>query len=215
MPQKEYFYDSLQAQAQALSLAITKALKAALDQKPASLLLPGGSSPHLLIKELAKSDLAWDRVQISVGDERCVPLNDEQSNAGQVKRLFEQSGASCQITPLWDHETNSIMLPDLPPTLCVLGMGADAHIASLFPKGRWEAQGESVIHTKAPFRPYERVSLSMSSILASEKIILLVNGPEKHTVYKHAKGSSTQDLPLEFLLKNHQGTLECHIMASA
>lgn len=205
--QNEYLYDTLGAQAQALGDIIAKKIEAAW--QGATLLFPGGSSPCTLISSLAtRSDIKWNDVYVSVGDERCVPIESEDSNAGQLQRLL---GANITIHALWDHAAQKITPPPLPATICVLGMGGDAHIASLFPGGEWEEGDATTMRTQAPFLPYDRVSLTMSAILSSAHIILLVNGTEKEAVYQAAKNPHAET-PLAYLLRNHRGNLSVHIV---
>ena len=66
---------------QALSAELAAQLQATLSAKPrASMLLPGGSSPQLLLPLLAEAALDWSRVDLSATDERWVAASDPASN---------------------------------------------------------------------------------------------------------------------------------------
>lgn len=49
-------------------------------QRRAALLLPGGSSPQLLLPVLAQCGLDWARIDLCPTDERWVPAESAQSN---------------------------------------------------------------------------------------------------------------------------------------
>ena len=139
-----------------------------------SLALAGGSTPKAAYELLASDEYAhrldWKRVHIFWGDERCVPLEDPDSNyrmarqslldhvpipAKNIHRMraeeepikaaleYEGSIRTFFSKPL-DHST----YPDVGSVgrksfdLILLGMGDDGHTASLFPSS--DALNESV-----------------------------------------------------------------------
>lgn len=213
-----FFYDSVEAQAEYLSDTIAFALidDVAL-QGEALLVLPGGTSPIALITRLAQKDLPWDKVLISVTDERCVPEESEYSNIGQIIRLFSEQGREINTVPLWDNKTASKANTNLlcwPATATVIGMGLDGHIASLFPDQQWSKGDEKVIDALAPFEPSRRVSLSMDMLALAKNLILLVNGDEKWDLYQHIeKAEYDGGTPLERLIKMMRYNLKAHVVA--
>ena len=82
-----------------------------------------------------------------------------------------------------------------PFDLVILGMGNDAHTASLFPnneklKEAFDLNNEELcISIKPQTAPYERMSLTLKSILSATNIFLHIEGKEKIKVYNEALNS--------------------------
>ena len=75
--------------AAALSSALAEALKRALtDRATASLVVPGGTSPKSVLTRLAAVELPWDRVTVTLTDERWVPAETSDSNEGLIRRTL-------------------------------------------------------------------------------------------------------------------------------
>ncbi|OGS34676.1 MAG: hypothetical protein A2293_02815 [Elusimicrobia bacterium RIFOXYB2_FULL_49_7] len=121
-------------------------------------------------------------------DERQVPITDPESNWGMADRfLFQPWGA----TGSRDHFAASAesyrklleqeMGPGLPLfDLVFLGVGADGHIASLFPNDpRINETGHSVLETHSPLLPHARITLSLEVLVRAKEAVILLFGPEK------------------------------------
>lgn len=69
--------------------------------------------------------------------------------------------------------------------LCILGLGFDGHVASLFPE-HWnsEATDAAIAVSDSPKPPPERVSFSMSFINASEQVWIIASGKIKAAAAK-------------------------------
>lgn len=198
--------------AQSLSHTIATQLQQAIEQNGhARLTLPGGSSPQLLIKSLAQVDLDWSKVAIMPGDERCVPFDDPASNAGQIATLFSGASVQPQLIRLWPDQPDDAVLSQI-SDFTVLGMGLDAHFASLFP-GMGPEEG-LIMKTRAPAAPYDRISLTTKALLLTKSLVLLVNGPEKHEICRRILGGQMADTPLARLIRVAGSKLELHIVST-
>ena len=157
--------------------------------------LSGGSTPLPAYRLLA-SDFAervdWARTQLFWVDERCVPPSHEASNYGAAKRalldhipippdnLYRIEG---ELLPATAAETYTRALDAYfghkrQFDFVLLGMGADAHTASLFPNDA--ALRATVPVTVAPRQDgLTRVTLTASTINDAREICFLITGAEK------------------------------------
>lgn len=155
---------------------------------PKSFAISGGSSPKPLFSLLAQSTINWDQVQLYWVDERCVPPDDDQSNYRMAREyLIEPAGIPASNvhrvrTELSPEQAAAAYAQQLPDRLDVihLGMGPDAHTASLFP-------GDPLIedrtrHTAATyvekFKQW-RVTLCPLVILAAGNVVVFAPGADK------------------------------------
>lgn len=134
--------DSARAQAVMVAERIAGQLQQAIEERgEASLALSGGRGPELFLRQLEQSGLDWSKVTIMLVDERWVPAEDEQSNAGLLLRCMPGALQQARWIPMYrgeglqaDADTMDRMLRALLPLdVLVLGMGKDGHTASLFP----------------------------------------------------------------------------------
>ncbi len=177
--------------------AVADFIEAAIaGRENAQMAVPGGRTPGPYLAELAKRDVCWGNVQIWLTDDRCVPTDHAASNYGLLKKHLGASDV--YITPLAE---------DLEPPhfdLVWLGMGADGHIASLFPNMDPRPDGEPQIVRNTPDplppeAPFDRVSLNMAALTNSDAIMLLLSGDEKRAVLDAAIAGEN-DLPVARLL---------------
>ncbi len=88
----------------------------------------------------------------------------------------------------------------MPAACTLLGMGEDGHFASLFPDSDQLKQGltsnSQALRVATPSSEFERISMTLPTLLNSKDIVLLVFGEKKKNVLDNTKG-----LPIERLLK--------------
>jgi 6-phosphogluconolactonase len=199
-------FEALGDASEALAEAVAIRLAVVIAERGAALIaVPGGTTPARFLAALGGHDLPWDKVTLLPTDERFVSPGDAASNERMIRASFAPLvGGRARFLSFHGHGDDletaasavSDALADLPPIdILVSGMGADGHIASLFP-GDDAALGADAAHHAVAARPPglpERISLSPSRLLAAGWAALLVAGAEKQQTL-----ASAQALPASF-----------------
>lgn len=166
---------------------------------PVRLALPGGSTPFPIFEEWVKRELPWQRVTIVPTDDRDVPESDPASNVGRMRAVFEPVGA--HVLSLKDAKATTAAGPF---ALVWLGMGADGHVASLFPNTDPRADARQPVRRITPDplppeAPFDRLTLTIPTLIATNNLAFVIRGREKRAVFDAAiRGES--DLPIARLL---------------
>ena len=192
------------------------------DREEASLVVSGGSTPGPLFQRLAGMELPWERVVITLADERWVAPNHEASNERLVRFLLLQDKASrAAFVPLKnkaltaragaDECCRSLARIRRPWTVVLLGMGLDGHTASLIPGaadlGRaMDPDADRDCLAIAPrHAPFERITLTLSALLRSEQIFLHLTGRDKKRVLRQAMAAGpAAEMPVRAILRQRQ-----------
>jgi 6-phosphogluconolactonase len=147
--------------------------------------LSGGSTVGRLY-ELAGPMLPdWRDVHLWYGDERCVPLDDEESNHRLVREHLDARDAVWHPVPVdlgcaGAAAAYGRELADLRLDVALNGMGPDGHTASLFPGfPQVQEPGVCLAVSGSPKPPSERVTLTLEKLNAARRILLVVTGDEK------------------------------------
>jgi 6-phosphogluconolactonase len=170
--------------------------------------LTGGGTPQAAYRRLAQHDLRdtieWGRIRVAMGDERCVPPDDPESNWHQAAealldhvplseeqrlRIPAELGAK-RAADEYEAVLRRLPVRTVPgaggmevPRLDVvwLGVGPDGHCLSLFP-GRPEVELTDRLVAPvrdAPKPPPDRVSLTLAALAGAERLLVLANGAGK------------------------------------
>ena len=152
-----------------------------------------------LAAEGRHSAVDWTRVELWWGDERFVPADDADRNAKQALDLLTPAlplkGTRLHPMPASDGgldldeaaEAYDGELGDTRFDICLLGMGPDGHVASIFPEhpSSYE-QGRVIAVRSSPKPPPERISLTLEVINSSAEVWFVVSGEDKAGAAKMA-----------------------------
>jgi 6-phosphogluconolactonase len=199
--------------------------------------LAGGSTPRRSYELLAAIDLDWSDTELWLGDDRCVPADHEHSNFKMVSEELVDRLPADRRPRAW-HRVEGERGPDAAAAvferdlrasfgddarwpvfdLILLGIGPDAHTASLFPgddalaeRERWAVGVETP--GMAPLVP--RVTLTLPAIDAAREIVFLISGADKAEAVARAFGDAPGlDAPSS-LVRPTEGTLTVLLDAPA
>ena len=187
----------------AANLILAAARQAIAERGIFRIALSGGRTPAAAYGEWAAKagDLPWDRVQITFGDERCVPPDDEQSNYLMARKslldavpippgnVFRVQGELAPEEAAAEYDARLAQLasrfhePRYRHDLLLLGMGPDGHTASLFPGTEaLDEQTRNVIQNFVPKFDTYRITFTYPLINAARHVCFLVEGDEKKPV---------------------------------
>ena len=214
---REYFFTSRAEASTACAERLAAGLRNALAQNDsAALIASGGSSPAETLKFLSTKHLPWERVTVTLSDERWVNHQHADSNEKMLReKLLVNDAANATVFSLYRpgckaREAAGQLSEEFrrlprPFAGVLLGMGEDGHFASLFPDfegldAALQLENDKAfvaVHTAAS--PHARISMTLAALLQSSEIVLLIFGDGKREVYEKAKaGEST--LPVASLL---------------
>jgi 6-phosphogluconolactonase len=214
-PPRRNFRDKQQL-ADALAEAVAANLKTGIATRgAASLAVSGGSTPALFFRTLAERDeVQWDKVTVTLVDERWVDETSDRSNAKLVKaNLLQGPAAAARFVPLYqggapDAAKAGFAQAAVPSPLdaAILGMGNDGHTASFFPGGDTLAEALTadgpVVAINAPGAGEPRVTLTLQHLLASRALYLHIEGEEKVATLERAEAEGpVEDMPVRAILR--------------
>lgn len=190
----------------AIAAWFAQRLRAALATSPEiAVTVPGGSTPFPIFDRLVREDLSWERVSIWPGDDRMVNEDHPASNIGRIRARFEPLGAT----------TVALSEDAQPPHFAIawLGMGADGHVASLFPNTDPKANDSWPVRRLTPDplppeAPFDRLSLTIPALTDSDEIVFVIRGPEKRATFE-AAADGKHDLPVARLLRAARHKVTC------
>lgn len=181
-------HEDLASLSHAVALRIAELAHQAISVRGSfSIALAGGETPRRCYECLREQPLDWAHVQIYFGDERSLPVGDDQRNdsmaydallkhvaipAGNVHVIPVELGAATAAA-----EYAKILERASPLDLVLLGLGEDGHTASLFPGNPATESAASVVAVyDAPKPPPCRVSLGMNALNSARVKLFLVAG---------------------------------------
>ena len=193
------------------------------------LALGGGGTPLPLYRRLAASELPWSQVTLVPTDERCVPHDHPACNLAAIGNAFAKAeGVQPLALTTADGDPDrsvtqvraTLARHPAPFDAVVLGMGADAHTASLFPgvPGLAEAlDPESTVEAcridpqpLPPEAPYPRITLTANRLMRTRALHLVIVGEGKRAVLRRAAASHDPlQHPIAAFL--HAATAQLHV----
>ena len=200
-------------------------LLAAEAKRGGTIVLTGGSSVGHAYQLAALRQPDWSQAAVYWGDERCVPPDDERSNyllarrtlldrltrlpdVHRIRGELEAAEAAAE----YEEALRSVVLDFL-----LLGLGPDAHVASLFP-GTPQVQERSrlVTHGPAGLDPrVDRVTLSLPALLSARRIVVFATGANKAEAVQRAFRDPVGEHAPGSLLRTGPAPIDIYLDAAA
>jgi 6-phosphogluconolactonase len=204
-PNRQLVIESTEDQAATFAATIVETIicETVGQRKVCTIALAGGTTPHMLYQRLAasaiSSEVPWSDVEVFFGDERAVPHDDIDSNYRMAQRTLLDNlpiepsrvhpmpadADDLQAAAQEYEQTIRRVIPAeggaIPRfDLVLLGMGAEGHTASLFP--RTDVLNERTKLVAAYFVPVlgrNRMTFTYPLINAARNVMVLVTGEDK------------------------------------
>nr|WP_314261878.1 6-phosphogluconolactonase [uncultured Devosia sp.] len=207
--------------AKELAEAVADRIRTAIAERgTAAIAVSGGSTPGKFFQSLGKTkDIDWEKVIVTLVDERWVDETNDRSNALLVnEKMLQGPAAVARFFPLYSGgdepdathvaKTNAL-LAELPEQFAavILGMGSDGHTASFFPGGdtldeALSAEGPTLA-IRAPGAGEPRITFTLPRLLSTDGLYLHIEGEEKADVLDTALGDGpVEDMPIRAVLRS-------------
>lgn len=215
------------ALAQALASTVATRLAAACEARgKAVLAVSGGTTPARFFKALSFKNLPWDKITVTLVDERFVPPASDRSNEKLVREtLLQNAAAKANFIGLYNDAANAnegakraeagIAKLGQPFDAVILGMGGDGHTASFFPGGDNLSEAISsdqrslVLPMQAGGAGEPRLTLTLPVIVKARFVALHIEGADKKKTLETALGNGrTEDMPIRAVLRTEPIDLE-------
>ena len=187
--------------------------------------LSGGSTPRPVYEALGRAKLPWKKIRLFLADERYVPADDPDSTQHMIRETLLKHAHIPSKNIIFPDTTLTLhsciteyqkaflhLCKNHPPDICILGLGPDGHITSLFPPLRDATFSEEklVIHTTTDqFAVHDRISLTLPALTQAKKFIFLLKGEEKrqtwHTMLE--SGEDERRWPAKYILEQGNVTV--------
>ncbi|TVQ48899.1 MAG: 6-phosphogluconolactonase [Gloeocapsa sp. DLM2.Bin57] len=181
----------------ALALVKAKIIATLEVKEKCRIALAGGNTPKPLYEAISATSLPWDKIEVFWGDERYVSPDDPQSNQKMARYVWlnKVNFPEANIYPMPTDSGNpsldaqkyetalleafGLAVGEIPVfDLIFLGIGDDAHTASLFPKTPALTVSDRLI-TVGNKDGQPRLTFTYPLINAADCVIFLVTGANK------------------------------------
>lgn len=211
-----------EAWAQAAAGRLDEALRRAISAGGSAVFAgSGGATPGPIYAALGAATLDWSRLVVTLVDERFVPEDSPDSNAGLLRRtLLTGRAAAAQFVGLYTGaptpegaagEASAILAAAAGARLdaALLGMGEDGHILSMFPgspalpalldRAREPACLAVPAGEAGRPPPQPRLSLNLPYLAGAGLLLLAVTGAQKRRVFEREWAGDPAASPLAAL----------------
>ena len=176
-----------------------------------TVVLTGGSAAERVFPLLVEPDAQWQFISVYFSDERAVPPDNSNSNFGLINENLLRHIQPESVHRIRGEEDppeaarayEKVIAPAVERglDLVLLGMGADAHVAALFPGSpAFEAADRLCLPVQRP-DGLTGITLTPPALVGARRILLLVSGSSKAEAVRRALAGdeSPESCPVRLL----------------
>ncbi len=209
----------------ALSIVVDKLNTAVTERGIATIALSGGSTPKPLYERLAEQSLPWDKIHVFWGDERYVPADHPDSNQRMARLAWLDKVAipASNVHPMTTNESDPTIAAQAHEAelqaffqtetnefpefdVILLGIGDDAHTASLFPHTEaLRVQDRLITVGNKDGQP--RITFTVTLINHARAVIFMVAGASKQSALTQIFAPVADDMTYPSRLIHPSGEL--------
>ena len=211
--------------ARSLSIVLSKIPAAIAEHGQCTIALAGGSTPEPLYRAIAAQDLPWDKIHVFWGDERYVRADHPDSNQKMARLAWLDrvnipasnihpmpTGAADPAIDAEAHQTElqqffKVSDGEFPAfDIILLGIGDDAHTASLFPHTA-ALQVRDALVTVGNKDGQPRITFTVPLINKARCVIFIVAGASKQPALAQIFASAADEMTYPSRLIQPEGEL--------
>jgi len=187
-------------------------------------IIPGGKTPSLFLNLISEKIEDWSNTQFILSDERIVD-DKRLSNESMVDKAFLMKINRNEKPVLLKYNRGEnqtelkTLLKNRSPNIAILGLGHDGHTASLFPGNSniLNDNNKFCLRVSNSWEDYDRVSLSFSYLMKSDRIIFMVSGDKKAEALKECVAGDYNPIqfPAQYIFHNFQKSIHIFCDKSA
>lgn len=198
---------------------ITNFVKQSIEKKDlCNLILSGGKSPIGLYKLISKLKLNFKKINLTLLDERIVKKKSKHLNYNLIKKIFKNKKINIYnlLIEFKNFSTDKIIKEyDKSIPLTIAGIGKDGHFASIFYNSRKYnklinlKEKKNFLKIEKISKPFvARITMNLSLILCSKKILIILNSKLKKKVFCKAINDNLKyRLPISVLIHHAKNKL--------
>jgi 6-phosphogluconolactonase len=190
----EIFADAQTVAEEAARLIAAEARSTTAERGRFVLAVSGGHTPWIMLRALAREDVAWDKVYLAQVDERVAPAGDPDRNLTHLREsLLEHAPLPPEqlyAMPVGLNDLQSAAkeyskvlekIAGSPPVfdLVHLGLGPDGHTASLVPDDPVLQVSDADVGVTETYQGRRRMTLTFPVLNRARRVLWLVTGKEK------------------------------------
>lgn len=190
----------------------------------ARLAVSGGSSPIPVFEYLSSQNLDWAKVKITLVDDRCVAETHPDSNARLAKtHLLKDRAADAEFIALFCDDTaeSELSLSQHFPSydVVILGMGLDAHTASIFPEADERDLAlarntkERCLLTDPKTAKHMRITQTLPQLLKTDFLAVHITGEEKWQVLEPILEKPASQFPISHFIHQEEAPVSLYYTA--
>jgi 6-phosphogluconolactonase len=195
----EIFADAQTVAEEAARFIAAEAQSAIAERDRFVFAVSGGHTPWIMLRALAREDVAWDKVHLFQVDERVAPAGDPDRNLTHLRAsLLEHAPLPPEQLYAMAVESSDLQsgakeyakvlekIAGAPPVfdLVHLGLGPDGHTASLVPGDPVSQVSDADVGVTGVYQGRRRMTLTFPVLNRARRILWLATGAEKVEMLK-------------------------------